>query len=256
MKQLINLLQDIGHSPKEAQVLDVLLRSEPLRAQEIADRTDINRTTVYSVLKELQASGLVHAVEEYGVAKFGSIAPDQLPSYLARKRSLLETYETQIETLVPQLMDAQSGRHAFPKVSFFQGVEGVKQAYEDTLEHNKEGAIYVFSGPDIVFEQLGKEYVAYYTNKRTKLGIKSYQVAPDTTWGRFIKEKDAMFIRNTMIIPAEFSFDTEMVMYDNKLGIFSFSEETLIAVIIEDMPVVNTMKALFRYIRDVGEMSI
>jgi hypothetical protein len=85
-------------------------------------------------------------------------------------------------------------------------------------------------------------------NKRTSLGIKSLQIAPNTPWGKFIKENDSKYIRFTKLIPAQFAFDTEMVIYDDKLGIFTFTKNKLMAVIIEDESIVNTMLVLFKYI--------
>lgn len=247
MKQLQKLFEQLGHNKKEATLLDVLFRNNALRAIDLSKKTGIQRTTVYSVLKELQKTGLIYTTEEYGVTYFASIPPDRLPEYIARKREQLHEYQSQAEQMLPQLLDARSGMSALPNVSFFQGKEGVKQAYEETLNANQEKKIYVFSGPDAVFEQMGQEYVAYYTSKRKKLGIESFQIAPNTPYGQLIQQSDTNYIRRTLLIPAEFSFDTEMVIFDNKIGMFSFSNDTLIAVIIEDLPIVNTMKVLFRY---------
>ncbi len=247
MKQLQKLFEQLGHNEKEALLLDVLFRNGALRAIDLSKKTGIQRTTVYSVLKELQKTGLVYTTEEYGVTYFVSISPDRLPEYISRKREQLNEYQIQVEQILPQILNARNGKSVLPKVSFYQGKEGVKQAYEETLNTNQEKKIYVFSGPDAVFEQMSPEYVTYYTNKRKRLGIESFQIAPNTPYGQMIQQSDHDYIRRTLLIPAEFSFDTEMVIFDNKIGMFSFSKDTLIAVIIEDVPIVNTMKVLFRY---------
>lgn len=249
MKKLQQLFEQLGHNKKEALLLDVLFHNDALRAVDLSKKTNIQRTTVYSVLKELQKTGLIYTTEKYGVTYFASIPPDRLPEYIARKREQFNEYQTQAEQMLPHILDARNNVSALPKVSFFQGKEGVKQAYEETLISNQEKKIYVFSGPDIVFEQLGQDYVKYYTEKRRRLGIESFQIAPNTHYGQIIQQKDQDYIRQTLLIPTEFSFDTEIVIFDDRIGMFSFSKDTLIAIIIEDIPIANTMKMLFKYIK-------
>ncbi len=248
LNKIKKILQDIGLNEKESDILNTLFKYESLKVKDIADKTHINRTTSYVVLKSLMKKGLVTSVQKYGVTEFQSIDPNLLPSYIDRQKEILDQKKEALEDILPQLNQVKTNVDIAPKVSFFEGVEGVKQAYEDTLDNNKGKVVYVFSGPDIVFKEFGKEYVNYYVKKRTQLGIKSFQIAPDTPWGKFIKENDATSIRLTKLIPAEFSFDTEMVIYDNKLGIFSFTQNKLMAVIIEDDAIVNTLRVLFKYI--------
>jgi hypothetical protein len=49
-------------------------------------------------------------------------------------------------------------------------------------------------------------------------------------------------------MPQEFGFDTEIDIWDNKVGLFTFSEENPIAVLIEDERVAHTMRQMFKYI--------
>ena len=248
INKIKNVLLDIGLSEKEAEVLNGLFQCESSKVKELAQATHLNRSTTYVVLKSLMKKGLVTSVMKYGITEFQAIDPKLLPSYINRQKELLEQKKEEIENILPQLNNYRDNLDIIPKVNFYEGVEGVKQAYEDTLDNNKSKKIYVFSGPDVVFKEMGEEYVKYYVNKRTRLKIKSFQIAPNTEWGKFIKKNDEKYIRLTKLIPVEFAFDTEMVIYDNKLGIFSFTKNKLMAVIIENNAIVNTMLTLFRYI--------
>lgn len=248
INNLHKILLNIGLNEKEAEVLGYLFQCESSKVSDIARSCHLNRTTTYVVLKLLVKNGLVSSITQYGITEFQAIEPNLLLSYIDRQKASLEQKKKEIENVLPQLNKVRDNLDAIPKVSFYEGVEGVKQAYEDTLDNNKSKIIYVFSGPDIVFKEMGMNYVNYYVEKRTRLGIKSFQVAPDTAWGKYIKENDKNYLRLTKLIPAQFSFDTEMVIYDNKLGIFTFTKNKLMAVIIEDESIVNTMLALYKYI--------
>lgn len=248
IKDLQKTLLGIGLSEKEANVLSVLLENKSLKAAEIARRSHLNRATTYVIIKSLLQKGLVTSSRKYNVAEFQAIDPALLVSYIDREKQALEEQKRAVRHLLPDLERLRANLDVLPKVAFFEGREGVKQAYEDTLDNNRGKVIYVFSGPDIVFQEMGEDYVAYYVNKRTRLGIRSFQIAPMTPAGEKILAGDKDVLRVTKLIPKAFAFDTEMVMYDNKLGIFSFAKDKLMAVIIEDQLIVNTLLALFRYI--------
>jgi len=248
ISELKKIFLDIGLNEKEAKILELLFYYKHLKALEIATKTKINRTTAYAILKNLQKKGLVTTVSIYGINEFQAINLNLFSSYIKRQKETLNKSLKKIEELAPKLDTIRSSIDSLPKVSFFQGIEGVKQAYEDTLDNNKSKKIYVFSGPDIVFKEMGSDYVDYYVKKRTKLNIKSYQIAPNTDWGQYINKEDKKYLRITKLIPAEFAFDTEMVLYDEKISIFSFSKDKLIAVIIDDKAIFNTLLSLFKYI--------
>lgn len=248
-----DIFKKLGLGAKEASIFDVLLKHSNLKATDISQKTGINRSTVYAVLKTLRGKGLVSMTTQHGSTVFHAIDPHLLPSYIERKQEDLEEIKGLLSDIAPFLAAARATEDNAPKVTYFSGKEGVKQAYEDTLINNTKKEIYVFSGPDVVFEEMGSDYVEYYVHKRTRLGIKSFQIAPATPWGSYIQEQDGGVLRETMLIPEQFAFDTEMVMYDNKLGIFSFKKGMLLAVIIEDDLICNTLLALFKYIQSVQE---
>ena len=214
-------------------------------ASSIARTAKLNRSTTYGVLKLLSDKGLASSVKKKGAERYQSIASDQLPNYIERRRSLLAETKQQIAELVPQLNLLRSKGKTLPKVQFFEGEEGVKQAYEDTLENNKGKQLKDISGIDAAFRTLGESWATYYLKKRTKLGIKCIDLAPESEWARKSKADDKKYLRITKFLPAQYGFDAELALYDNKIGIFSYAQENPIALIIEDDTVSDMMQKLF-----------
>ncbi len=242
------ILENLGLSPKEVQVLGALLQSGSMFASLIAKNANLNRTTTYGILKSLIEKGLVSSSRKGGTIKYQSIDIALLPGYVARKRDQLQESEIQLRELIPQIKLLKEKSQLLPKIQFFEGEEGVKQAYEDTLENNKSKELYDFTGTDAVFRKMGSEWVAYYIKKRTDLGIRCFDIAPDSDRTRSSMGEDKKYLRVTKLLPGEFSFNTEIDIYDNKVAIFSFSQDNPVAVIIEDANIAQTMKTLFRYI--------
>lgn len=247
---LQKLLEKIGLSDKEAKTYLTLLELGPSRVSIIAQKTKIERTTTYGILSKLKNRGVVSSVTFGRRLEFQALDPRLLPQYIERLQKEMDQYKTDLKKALPQFEDLRRPYGKFPKIEFFEGIEGLKQAYEDTLENNKEKMLYDLTGTDAVFNLLGKDWVEYYVKKRTELGIKVIDIAPDTQISRDSQKQDKEFSRVTKLIPAKYVFNSEIDIYDDKVGIFSYSKEHPMAVLIQDENIAKTMKQIFNYIND------
>lgn len=246
-------LETIGLNKNEVAVLLVLLERGPSIVSTIAKAAGLNRSTTYGVLKLLSDKGLASSVKKEGVVRYQSIAPDQLPGYIERRRDVLAETKQQVAELVPQLKLLRSKGNTLPKVQFFEGEEGVKQAYEDTIENNKGKTLRDITGVDSIFRRLGEEWVQYYLKKRVRAGICCTDLAPESEWARKVKADEKKYLLNMKFLPAEAAFDGEVDIYDNKVAIFSYSQENPIALIIEDDTVSDMMKKIFDCLEKVAK---
>lgn len=245
MPALKKSLEKLGLNKNEVSVMAVLLASGPMLVATIAQEARLNRTTTYGVLKALVRDGLVATSKKRGADRFESIAPEQLPSYVERRREALAGTIAEVKEIVPQLKLLRSKGRSLPKVRFFEGEEGVRQAYEDTLGNNKEMRLRDITGVDAVFNRLGEKWVRSYMKKRADLGISCTDLAPESEWARKSKADDGKYLRTTKFLPAQYGFDAELSIYDDKVGIFSYSQEHPVALIIEDAIISDMMKKLF-----------
>ena len=244
---LISTLSGIGLNLNESVVLGTLLKGGPMYASRVGKEAHLNRTTTYGVLHELIEKGLVSKVKARSATQFQAISPELLPEYIAKRRQDLVEKEKELRDTIPQLLLLRSKGSVLPKVQFFEGEEGVKQAYEDTLDNNKEKFLRDITGIDAVFNRFEAGWIEYYLKKRARLGIRCVDLAPDTEWGKKSKLDDEKYIRTTKFIPAKYGFDAEISIYDDKVGFFSYAKENPIAVLIEDETIADAMKKLFDY---------
>jgi len=240
-------LKEIGLSDKECAVLLVLLEKGSMYAAAIAKTAKLNRTTAYGILKELSGKGLASQIKRDGADQWQSIAPELLPGYIERRRDALTESSKAVENALPQIKLLRTKGKALPKVQFFEGVDGLKQAYEDTLENNKEKRLRDITGIDAAFNLFDAAWIEYYLKKRAKLGVQCVDLVPDTDWGHKSKLDDEKYIRTTKFLPREHGFDAEVSIYDNKVGIFSYAENNPVAILIEDDTISHMMKTLFDF---------
>jgi len=246
--ELKKVLEGIGLHAKQMTVLGVLLESGgPMFVSSIGRAAKLNRTTTYDVLKELSAKGLASQIKKEGAVRYQSIAVELLPAYLERRREALEDSKKQLMDIIPQIKLLRAHGKSLPKVQFFEGVDGLKQAYEDTLENNKEKRLRDITGIDAAFNLFDAAWIEYYLKKRARLGVQCVDLVPDTDWGHKSKLDDEKYIRTTKFLPREHGFDAEVSIYDNKVGIFSYAENNPVAVLIEDDTISHMMKTLFDF---------
>lgn len=247
LPNLRTALKAIGLSEKEMRVLSVLLETGPMFASAIAKAAKLNRTTTYGLLKDLSEKGLASTIDKKGTIRFQSIAPELLPAYIERRQNELEESKQQVKDMLPQLALLRNRSQALPKVQFFEGKKGIEQAYEDTLVNNKSGVLHEVTGIDGVYTHLDPAFVKYYTEKRTRLGIHSTYITPDSVIARAQKADDKKLLRSAKFIPAEFAFNSEIAVYDNKVGMFSYALENPVAILIEDETIAKTMRTIFDF---------
>lgn len=246
-------LKEIGLGDKEASVLLVLLERGPMLVSAVAKEAKLNRTTTYGLLKELMAKSLVSQVKRDGADRWQSIAPELLPQYIERRRESLADNKKGVEEALPQIKLLRAKGKSLPKVQFFEGIEGVEQAYEDTLENNQGKILYEFTGIDAAHARMDPKFVDYYLKKRTALGIRALYVVPKTENAIEKAKDDERLIRKAKFIPPQFTFESEISIYDNKVGIFSYAKENPVALIIEDDTIAHTLKTLFDYVESTTE---
>ena len=245
---LKSALEKTGLSDKQTAVLGVLLENGgSMLVASIARAAKLNRTTTYDILKELVDKGIASKVKKEGAFRYQSIAPESLPSYVERRRDALEESKRELADLVPQIKLMQSKGRALPKVQFFEGEEGVKQAYEDVLQNNSEKFLRGISGMDAVYSNLSNTWVEYFLSKRARLGIRCMHLTPKTEGGERSKLDDDKYLRTTKFLSSQYNFEGDISIYDNKVNIASFARENPVAVIIEDDAITTMMKQVFDF---------
>lgn len=249
-KELARILTNLGLTPNELRVFSFLLaRGAGLKATEISARVRLNRTTLYGVLRSLVSRGLISSSETRGVLVFQSIQPHLLVDHIERSREQLARDALEVKKLLPALEDARSQQEGYrPFIKFFDGTEGIKQVYEDLMVNNNEKTVYGFTGAQAAWGLMSTDWIDYVLKKRPAMGVKWLAVSADQKEMREIAKHDVEQLRITKFLPGEYMFDVELIAYDDKTGIISFSAEHPWAALITDEKIATTVKAIFKYV--------
>lgn len=243
---LKKLFSELNFSEKESQIYLALLEIGSAKAQEIAKKTGLNRTTVYDICDVLMQKGLVSKYKKGTGTYFNALDPRHILSYLDREKEekvkKIDRQKNNVSQLLPQLISMQNIFGASkPKVQFFEGEKGMREAYEDTL--TADGMILGYSNIETIHEGLPDFFPEYY-KRRVEKKIFGRGILPrnKASIERTAHNKEEM--RDVRFLPdEEMSFSPEVNIYNNKIMIASWKEK--MAILIESKELADLQKLTF-----------
>jgi len=244
--KLTDTLSKIGLSEKEARVYLQMIHLGEQAASVLSRHTGINRTSTYDILEALKVRGLVNTVQKKGRTLFKALHPSELLQYLEREKMetirRLEKQQETIREILPELISLEHQESNRPRVTFYEGEKGMREAYEDTL--SSKGPILAYANVEEMHKGLPDFFPEYYKRRvERKIQIKAIMPNNEDSKARAKKDKDEQ--RESILIDkSEFDFSPEMNIYNDKVLIASWQEK--IAIIIESKEVADFHKKIYQ----------
>jgi sugar-specific transcriptional regulator TrmB len=238
IKQFLAQFDLVG---KKADVYLAVLELGSGTVIEIARKSEVKRTTVYDILLDLEKSGLIYQTSKGSKRLFVAEDPEKL-------KKKLEERERMLNEMLPQLRSLYNIKGIKPKIKFYEGKEGLRQVYADTLNYG--GEILAFASEDVV-KTLGMEWANDYLAKRVKKEIRVRIIIPKTEIiEKEFNPKDQKQLRSSKLVnPKKYPFSVEINIYGHqKVALMSAREE--IGIIIEGKEIYNTLKFIFELLWD------
>lgn len=236
MKNIRKILSSFGLDDKETKVYLSLLELGETSIERISKKSEVKRTTVYDIISSLKARGLVATY----------ISRKKKRYYAENPEIILETAEKNVENLrssLPELLAMANMFDFKPKIRFYEGTNGMKTVYLDTLKL-ADSEILMWASQD-VFSDFDINFMnEIYLPKRIKNNIFLKGIAENSNDLKKIKSEDKKSLRETRLLSNELPFEVEIQLYGkNKIGVISFKEK--FGLIIESQKMSNTLKSIF-----------
>lgn len=249
-RKAINHLADLGLKRNEALVYYGLLKLGQAPVTRISETAHTPRTMTYDLLESLKEMGLVSEVKTKGIRQFSALSIDKFYTQQAEKLEKFQEILPEIRAITTTVGDK-------PKVQFLEGVEGIKAAFEDTLETTPKGGIILAYVTTQGYYENEIWHTKSYVKRRVQKKIFARGIAPaDPNIGIFTS-KQSEELRELRLVPRELCpFANEINIYGNKVAIMSLQGE-LMAVIIESESVAKTQRAIFELAwRGAGQVEV
>jgi len=233
-------LQTLGLNEKEAKVYLASLELGLTTIQNIAKKAHVKRSTVYEIIEDLITQNLITVIPKGKKRFFLAAEPAKLAELIAKKQEVLNK-------MMPELEALSKVSPIKPKIRFYEGEEGIKTVYADTIKEAQDILAFVsvstaYKSPMINY--LTKQYVTQRSEKK----IMAKVIAPDSTLAKAYKKRDTKEYRQTKLIPEkDYPFSIEINVYGNKVAFISYKPEELMAVIIESKEIAKTMALIHKF---------
>jgi sugar-specific transcriptional regulator TrmB len=226
-------------SPAERTAYETLISIGPMAPPLLAKEAGLTRVNSYAALRGLAQKGLAGEKVINKKQVYFPEPPTKL-SELARQKEVQARANLEaVEALVPSLMNQFSLISEKPGIGHYEGLDGIKKIYEDSLRppHHQESLVMrsIYDSKDI------EPYLLDYIKRRAKLGIKNRMLTPyfDTSLD------DNALLRERRFLPKDkFSLPTEISIYRDKISLVSLRKD-LIGTVIQSKDVAQTFRILF-----------
>ncbi|HYC34105.1 MAG TPA: helix-turn-helix domain-containing protein, partial [Candidatus Paceibacterota bacterium] len=175
-ESIINSLLASGLSEKEANVYYATLELGRGTVTAISRKAGINRTTGYSVLNSLVSRNLVRISGKEPKQEYVAETPENILSSKQAQLTKLKKDIEQTEKLLPELKSIYKTGDR-PQIKFYEGIDGLKLVYEDTLTSSTP--LVAYASYEHMHETL-KDYFPSYYKRRAAKGLHITGIVPKT----------------------------------------------------------------------------
>jgi len=242
--EIKDFLKSFGLNKNQSKVYLTILQLGSSTIQELANKSNTKRTTVYSVLDVLIKNGLVTFYQKGQNRIYSAEDPKKIATNLENQIQKIKQTKSDFEDILPELRTVFNTSLSKPKIKFYEGEDGIREVYEETLELKRGEEILAYASAEQIYKYMHKSFVKDYLPKRIEKGILQRALVEDSGLGRAHQKNDKSELRKTRLVSQKkFPFSNEINIFKNKMFIASFKE--LFAVVIESKDIADMQRAIF-----------
>ncbi len=228
-------LEKIGLTEKEALVYITLTEIGEAPPSVIAKSAKLKRPTTYIILDQLVEKGVVGHLKKNDHKIFSPVDPNFLLEYEKKKFQ-------ELEGIIPDLVGLKNLYTKAPRISLFEGDEGIIQILDDSLSAKDQ--IYCWSNTGLASSTALEQYHSFFLKKKIEKKIHSKCLFTYDKTGLQFKKNSQKELREVYLVPIEkFPFENEINIYNDKISIISLKDK--IGVIIQNQNIADTQRAIF-----------
>jgi len=246
MSNLQEILASFSLSSREAKIYLILNKYGELDVPKIVEYIGLSRTAVYEALNNLMAQDFVSYRKEGRSAYYSATHPSKLAKLKDEKEKEVGLLMNEMEETIRQLTGSYNLAHSKPGVRFYEGVEGIKDIYNEILQERGTD-MYNYFSPDVVPDSLMNWIEKVFVETRAKRNISVKMITVESDYAKMAVQKDERVLRETLVLPKDkFPMEADCILYGGRKTVFlSYGEKDLIGVIIDSKAIYSTLKAAF-----------
>lgn len=241
-----NSQRNLGLTPDQSSIYLALLDSGPQTAIALARLTGIKRTYIYHLCKELEKENLLRLTQKGRTTFFQAQPPDLLLTKAQEKKAQAETSLIALESLLPDLQAKYRLNDIKPTISYYEGIEGIKHVYLDTLK--SPTPILALVETSSVDKDIYNWVTQVYAPERVKQKIPVQTIVESGNKTATYVKKNTTELRETKtILSSKFPVEHEINIYGEKIALINHKAGSkLMAIIIDNKDIADTFRSWFK----------
>ncbi len=245
-------LIEAGFSGTEILLLKRLLEADAMTLRELAAKTGkstgvLDQATKKLIRKNILKREVINDSPRYVLSSLDAIA-EWVKQDMRQKRDAMKRKQDDFESFIATLKKDQ----ARPDMRYFEGAEGMQQAYRTLLTEGKDFLVYL----PVTFKEEEDPLRAFrvdFFRDRRKFGIFSRVITHNTPLGRRYQSRDPFEYRKTMLLPEDdLPLTFEKIIVGDTIA--CFNHETQKACLLHYPELAHTERSAFEMIWKAGQI--
>lgn len=244
----IDILKKAGLTESQAMVYECLLKNGALTPTELASETGQSRENCYAIAKRLMELGIIKQNDSKKTS-YQVLNPSALETLVEKRRKIMAKNEQFVKDNISSLLDVFYANNELPGARTLEGIEGVKEVYNDMLRTKKD--VYLLrTRADMVLSDKNesKSFLSNYRSQLPILGIHTYALTPVSKEGLFHAKTgrdEAILFHRTWMPEEDYTSPVAIHVYGDKVSIIAFGE-TQMATIITSPIIAEAMRQILK----------
>lgn len=235
MKKGKEILSVLGLPPMHGQVYLAALELGEATLQALSRKSGVNRSTIYTFIDELVERGYMTETRRGKRRVYGSVHPEHL-LHVERERI------KELERFLPELLAINNNSRQKPRVTFYEGYQGIEEVYADMLRERKE--IVAYEDLEHLRRDLPDRIFTWFPKERAARDILIRSVSRDTAFAREFTKRNRGLLRETKFVEAG-DFRTDINIYGDKVALMNLRDNPF-CVLIENKNLADTMRIMWK----------
>lgn len=226
----------LGMTSMQAKVYLAALELGEATMLALAGKSGVNRSTIYTFIDELRERGYINETKRGKRHVYSAVNPERLVEMQKVRLSGLER-------ILPDLLAINNKSAKKPRVTFYDGMQGVEEVYADMLREKKE--ILAYEDLEDLRAELPPRIFDWFPKERARRDILIRSISRDVPFARNFSKDNLKFLRKTKFITAP-KFKTDINIYGDKVALIDLEGPSPFAVLVENRHLADTMRVVWQ----------
>jgi len=258
---IAEILKNLGLNDKEIQVYLALLQVGSVPASLLGKRTGITRSTAQYTCQQLEKKGLIKAIQKNNTFIYSPEPPEKLLFLLDNQKKEISEKEEQVNRILSTLKGMINPQAVLPKVKFYEGLEGMRNAYDELINYLEPG-IEILSFAKVLEKEIDRkhlkdtnkttEFIKHgpsieFIKKRIELKIPIKNICTYSKEAKLLKKYDKESFRETRLVDkVEMDFlGGELFIIKDRIYVAAVDSENEFMYMVENKSMVQMYKSIF-----------